>query len=184
MNILVVQIFLSLVQGITDWFPVSSSGNIVFYSYLLHYSPSLDFLAILHLGSLVAAIVYFWNDIWAIAKDFFTFKFKTDNGKMGIYIIITTIPAAIMGALFTKFFENNVNNYSWLVIGFLVTAILLFITSLDFKLKEGEVNMKSSVIIGVAQVASLFRGVSRTATTMCSGILSGVKKEKVRVILF
>ena len=129
MSELFYQIFLAIVQGIAEWFPISSSGHLVLVSRLLNYNASIPLIVALHLGSLLGGIVYFVKDIGKIAKDFFHLKFEEEHGRLGVLVIIATIPAAVIGILFRKFIETEVSNLWLLALGFFITSILLFISS-------------------------------------------------------
>jgi undecaprenyl-diphosphatase len=172
-------IVLAIVQGIAEWFPISSSGHLVLASKLLGYTNTLGFDVALHFGTLMAVFVYFGKDITDIVRDFFSGKFNSDNGKMGIYLIIATIPAAALGYLFNGFFEKNLNDLHLLTAGFSITAVLLIISSLDLpSIKRSELTMKTALLIGLAQCASLFRGISRSGSTICAGVLLGLDQRK------
>lgn len=171
-------VILAIVQGIAEWFPISSSGHLVLVSQLLGYHNTLAFDVALHFGTLMAVFVYFGKDITDIARDVLSLKFNTQEGKMGLYVIIATIPAAVFGFLFNDFFEHTLNNLLLLSIGLGITAILLFITSLNLPIKKRELSFKLAFFIGIAQVASLFRGISRSGSTICSGSLMGLDQRK------
>ena len=97
MNHLVSAIILAIIQGITEWIPVSSSGHLVLAERILGFKQSLVFDVALHFGTLMSVFVYFGKDITDIIQDLFKGKWKTENSKLGFLIIIATIPAAIAG---------------------------------------------------------------------------------------
>jgi undecaprenyl-diphosphatase len=86
-------IILAIVQGIAEWFPISSSGHLVLVSKLLGYDNTLVLDVALHLGTLMAVFVYFGKDIMNILRDVLSCKFETENGKLGLFLIVATIPA-------------------------------------------------------------------------------------------
>jgi len=174
----IVLIILAAVQGITEWLPISSSGHLVLISQLLGYSNTLNFDLALHFGTLMAVFIYFGKDILDIIKAFLSGQFDSPDGKMGIYLIIATIPAAVVGFAFNKFFEESVNNLVLLTFGFGISSILLIISSLDLGVKRKEINGKIAVLVGLAQCAALFRGISRSGSTICAGILLGLEQHK------
>ena len=175
----VVAFILAVIQGISEWFPISSSGHLVLASYILGFENSLAFDVALHFGTLMAVFVYFGKDITDILRDVLSFKFKTDNGKMGLFLIIATIPAAFIGFLLRHFIENSLNNLYLLALGFSITGVLLLISSLDVKLiKNNKLSYGIALGIGLFQVASLFRGISRSASTICGGVLLGLDQKK------
>lgn len=171
-------IILAIVQGITEWFPISSSGHLVLISQFLGYSNSLEFDVALHFGTLLAVFIYFGRDITDILRAFLSGKFNSPDGKMGIYLIIASVPAAAVGFTFSKFFEQNLNSLPLLAVGFGISAMLLIISSLDLGVKKKEVGLKVALIVGLAQCAALFRGISRSGSTICAGVLCGVEQHK------
>src|SRR5690349_14029088 len=98
---------LAIVQGIAEWFPVSSSSQIALASHLLGYEVSLLTSVALHFGTLMVVFVYFGKDIVDILRDLFSFNFESENGKLGVALLIATIPAGIMGYLLDNFIENS-----------------------------------------------------------------------------
>ncbi len=169
-------IILAIIQGITEWFPVSSSGHLLVAETILNYKASLTFNVALHFGTLMSVFVYFGKDITDIIQDLLKLKFQTENAKLGIYLIIATIPAAIIGFFFIKLTEIF-NNLTITAIGFAITGLLLIITSLNLKIPKKSLNKKNALIIGIAQIFSLFPGISRSGTTLSLGLLSGLKEK-------
>ena len=166
-------LILAIVQGITEWLPISSSGHLVIFENLLNYESSLTFDVALHFGTLMAVFVYFGRDIIDILRDLLSFRFHSENGKTGLLLIVASIPASIIGFLFYDFFESVFNNLFVTALGFGITGLFLFIASLDFRKKEGKLSYKESFLIGIAQAASILPGISRSGATISSGVLLG-----------
>ena len=123
----------------------------------------------------MSVFVYFGKEITDIFQDFLKLNFHTENAKLGTYLIIATIPAAIIG-----FFLKNINifhNITIIALGFGITGILLIIASLNIKIRKQKLNIKNSLIIGIAQIFSLFPGISRSGATISTGILSGLSEK-------
>lgn len=178
-NVDLLAIIIAIVQGITEWLPISSSGHLVLASQLLGFENTLSFDLALHFGTLVAVFVYFGKDIIDILRDLLSLRFHTENGKLGVYLIIASIPAAIFGFAFESFFETSVNNLTLLALGFAISGIFLIIASTDFILRKGkDLNWKVALGIGIFQVASLFRGISRSGSTIGGGVLLGLDQRK------
>lgn len=166
---------LAVVQGIAEWFPISSSGHLVLFSHILSFDNTLAFDVALHLGTLMAVFVYFSKDIMNILRDVLHLRFKTENGRMGMLLIIATLPAGIIGFVFRGFFETSLNDLGLLALGLSITGVLLLITSFSpVTAAKKNLTYRTALIIGLAQIASLFRGISRSGSTMCTGVLLGL----------
>ncbi|MEM4271642.1 MAG: undecaprenyl-diphosphate phosphatase, partial [Candidatus Pacearchaeota archaeon] len=100
MENLISSIIIAVIQGITEWLPISSSGHLVVFQKLLSYEASLMFDVALHFGTLMAVFVYFGKDIIDILEDFLKFRTKSPNFRLAILLIIASIPAAIIGYFF------------------------------------------------------------------------------------
>ena len=170
-------IILGLIQGFTEWLPISSSGHLVIAQKLMNLTIPVVFDVTLHVGTLIAVILFFWKDILKILKSAFTFKTKDENFRLLVYVLIGTISTAIIGFLFLKFFESLFSNVEAVGIGFLITGILLLFSK--FRNDEKKLNWFKSLLIGTAQGISIAPGISRSGSTMSIGLLSGVKKSEV-----
>ncbi len=166
---------LAVIQGITEWLPISSSGHLVIFEHLLSYNGGLFFEVALHFGTLMAVFVYFGKDIVDIVRDVLQGKFETDNAKIGVRVIIASIPVAIIGFLFLDFFESLFNSLVLTAWGFAITGLFLLIASLDIGKRAKKVpGYIESILIGFAQVVSILPGISRSGATISSGLLSGL----------
>ena len=169
------QIILSLVQGLTEFLPVSSSGHLaILQNFFGNIDVSFDIF--LHLATLLAVIVYFYKDILVIIKDFLTFKTKSENFKIAIYLIIASIPAAIFGFWLNNKIDSIFANLIFVALGFIISGMFLFTASLVEKNKA--LNLKNTIIIGFAQALAILPGISRSGSTVSTGILLGINKEK------
>lgn len=168
-------LIMAVVQGITEWLPVSSSGHLVLAQKILNYNASLLFDVALHFGTLMAVFVYFGKDIVDIVRDILQGKFETENAKIGIRVIIASIPVAIIGFLFLDFFESLFNSLFLTAWGFAITGLFLLIASLDMRKRAKKVpGYIESILIGFAQVVSILPGISRSGATISSGLLLGL----------
>ncbi|MDP3881412.1 MAG: undecaprenyl-diphosphate phosphatase [Nanoarchaeota archaeon] len=174
MNEIISALILAIVQGITEWLPISSSGHLVIFEKLLDYQGGLTFEVALHFGTLMAVFVYFGKDIVDIIRDVIRFEFDTENGRTGLLLLIATIPAGIVGFIFMDLFEGVFNNLYITAIGFGITGLLLLISSHDIKPRKENLSYKDSLLIGIAQIFSILPGISRSGTTMASGMLLGL----------
>ncbi|MBD3156655.1 undecaprenyl-diphosphatase UppP [Candidatus Peregrinibacteria bacterium] len=182
-------LFLGLLQGITEFLPVSSSGHLVLGESLigLEVEALKSFDVVVHLGTFAAIIIYFWKDIVGLFKGFFSYmglaKKTSDNKEyrhlIG-YIVIGTIPAVVVGLFLEEaidfLFRSTLYVGLWMII---VAEIFILAewTSKKFK-KEKRLDWKKSVLIGVAQAAALIPGVSRSGSTIAAGLFQGISREK------
>ncbi len=178
---------LGLVQGLTEFLPVSSSGHIAFYNAIFSSTGGSDidvmfFTIILHLGTLVAVCAIFWKDIIALFKK----PFKT----LGL-LVLATIPAAIVGVVIEFCGLDDIllaRNCVGIVLCvlFLVTAVLLFVTEIFAKKRERVLPLclKTAMPMGVAQAFAVLPGISRSGSTICAGTLAGCNSEDVAKFSF
>jgi len=181
MEDIVSALILAVIQGLTEWLPVSSSGHLVLFSGILSYDSSLMFDVALHFGTLMAVFVYFGRDIIDILEDFLKFRTKSANFRFGLLLIAATIPAAIIGYLFRDLFESAFSSLWMVAMGFAITALVLFIASLDIKKlskKAEELGFFGAILIGCAQAVAIFPGISRSGATISSGLLLGLKEKE------
>ena len=115
--------FASLIQGFTEFLPISSSGHLVLYNYFSKPNNSLDFEIILHFGTILSIIVYYKNDIFEIISNVSNKK----DFRYISYIIIGCIPISIVGLIYKDIIEQNFNNISILPITFLISSIMIFL---------------------------------------------------------
>lgn len=171
-------IVLGIVQGLTEFLPVSSSGHLVLLHNVFGMSePQLFFDTMLHLGTLFAVVIVMWKSIVDIFKNFFS--------KMTLYLIVATIPAIIATLLFGDFFEGAFTG-TYLGYGFLLTACVL---TLSEKIsgrvsRKREINMGSTVTMGVMQAMAIFPGVSRAGSTIAGGLVSGIDRRQAASFSF
>lgn len=166
---------LGIIQGFTEFLPVSSSGHLAIFQNFFG-EVDVGFDVILHLATLLTVIAFFHRDIFSIIKDFFTFKTKSENFKIAIYLIIASIPAGIIGLLLSGIIENIFSNTLNLALGFLISGLFLFIASYYYKQKQ--LDAKKSIIIGLSQALALIPGISRSGATVSTSLILGIEKRK------
>ena len=183
MNILQ-SIFLGIIQGLTEFLPVSSSGHLVFFQSLMGLKePPIFFDIMLHLGTLLAVVVYFWTDIWKIAQGLgAVLKRKHKNlpqVKLFLLIILASIPTGLMGILFKDWFESFFSKPKLVGGMLLITGLVLWITR--FAKKEGkpleQIGWFDAILIGIAQGAAIIPGISRSGATISTGLFCGLDRE-------
>jgi undecaprenyl-diphosphatase len=172
-------IVLAIVQGITEFLPISSSGHLILVPQLMHWEDQgLVVDVMTHIGTLFAILIYFWRDVWAIAGGALNlFKGKvTDEGKLAIYIALATIPAIAFGLFLKEFgfgdLERNVAVVAWNTI---LYGILMLIADMVGAQERTIKNMTlgSALVIGVAQALALIPGTSRSGVTMTAARFLG-----------
>jgi len=182
-------IILGLVQGLTEFLPVSSSAHVQIAQQLMNLSdlskPQLTaFIATIQLGTELAVLGYFAKDILRISSSWLNWSVKpsspmTSDTKLGWLIIIGTLPVVILGLLFRDFIENDVRNLwviAWMLIGF---GLLLGLSDLvGKKTREiGNLTYRHGILFGLGQALALIPGVSRSGGTITVGLFLGYSRE-------
>ena len=179
----------AIIQGLTEFLPVSSSGHLKLYQAITGQTveEGTFLLVILHLGTLVAVCIAFWDTIWALIKEFFVmikdiftgkFKWKTMNPERRM-IVMLVISLLMLVPFY--FFKDKFENVSLPILGccFLFTSIELFFASRirNTKKTAGDITVLDAIIIGLFQCVALFPGVSRSGSTISGGLFRGLEKE-------
>ncbi len=185
---LVRALILGIVQGLTEFLPVSSSGHLILIPRLFNWpDQGQAFDVALHVGTLVAILTYFWRDWWRMAvsslSDLSTHQAKigswSQDSKLLLYIAAGSVPAAIVGFTLNDWFEENVRE-PWLIAITLSVAgvILLLAERLGKKTRKlDQVTLLDGVLLGCAQAVALVPGVSRSGITMCAGLFRGFDRD-------
>lgn len=183
MSSILTALFLGILQGLTEFLPVSSSGHLVLAEALL---PNLArsgvvFEVTLHIGTLVAVCIYFWKDLWGMVLSFFSSaqdEETVNNRRLAWLVIAGTIPTGIIGVLFRKQFEAMFNDLYGAGIWFIITGLLLLVTDrVAIKGRELPVmNMLDAMIIGIAQGLAIIPALSRSGSTIAAGIFLGLDR--------
>lgn len=171
---------LGLVQGLGEFLPISSSAHLVLIPWLFHWpDPGLSFDVALHLGTLLAVVSYFWRDWLDLIRHGLGSGFKTRQGKIFWYLVIATIPGAIIGALLEKKVETTFR--SPFIIGTMLILMGLVLYSADRfgrkRQKSEGISFYQSLTIGISQVLAVIPGVSRSGITISSGLFLGLTRE-------
>lgn len=177
-------ILLGLLQGVTEFLPVSSSGHLVILPHVLNWpDPGLVMDSMLHLGTLIAIVAYFFDDLWrlfrAAWKSIRTRSLNEADARMAWTLVLATIPAAVIGFLLEDVFENLFGAPK-AAAGFLLgTAALLVFSELASKRIRpiNAISWFEALIIGLAQTLAIAPGLSRSGSTISAGMLLGFKRE-------
>jgi undecaprenyl-diphosphatase len=176
-------IILGIVQGATEFIPVSSSGHLVLVPWLLGWdSPGLVFDTVVHWGTLVAVLVYFWRDWWALItawlRGLYRWEWSDPDARLMWLLVVGSVPAAVIGYLLEDFFESLFSQPAWVSMFLLVTAGLLALSErLGRQTREiDDLRWLDALLIGLAQAAAIAPGISRSGATMAAGLLRGVRR--------
>ncbi len=170
-------ILLGFIQGLTEWLPISSSAHLVIVQQLFKIEVPLLFNVMLHFGSLLAIFVLFWENILKIVKSFLRLDFKSQDGKLGLFLIAGSVPVGFAGFILHDYIEYFFNNLLLVGVSLIVTGILLYSTR--NKNGRNQLNFSDSMLIGFAQVIALMPGISRSGSTISMGLLRDVDKKSV-----
>jgi len=173
-------LLLGIIQGLTEFLPVSSSGHLEIFKVFLDFSydstNSLFFTLIVHLATALSAIIYFWKDVKEIIMSLISFK-KDENTFFAFYILVSMIPAGLAG----YFFESEINYLfkgNLILVGFMLilTSFILYLSD-RFNNSNKKLNLKSSLIIGFTQALAILPGISRSGATIGTSIFLGLNRD-------
>ena len=183
-----VAILLGAVQGFAEFLPISSSGHLALMQALMDFEQynvnAVAFDLVLHLGTLVAVVIAFWDDVWTLITSFFSWVgdgFKVKNipsRRLIVLILIATLPLVI-GALIEGYVESAFDSTLFVGLALCFTAIMLWTAAKHNGGKKTEADAKYSdgLKVGLMQLIALFPGVSRSGSTICGGLFSGFQKD-------
>ena len=182
---------LGLAQGLTEFLPVSSSGHLALMQYYfgIRGDQVLLFTVLLHLGTLISVFIAYRKDIWELIvelgltfKDIFTGKGLRLGArpvrKLGVMIIVATIPTGIIGLVFNDFFEGLYHNVAAIALGLIFTGVIMFIAermgAADKSIRE--MKFRDALVVGVMQGVAICPGISRSGSTLVGGLGSGLNR--------
>ena len=177
-------IILGLLQGLTEFLPISSSGHILILPALLGWEdPGAAFTAVIQLGTEAAVLLYFRKDLWNIAVTWTGSLFRPElrgelNARMGWYLIAATIPIGILGLTFENQIETAARSL-WLVATMLIVFGIVLGLADRFGNRDrdiGDLSFRDGVLIGFAQSLALIPGVSRSGATISAGLFLGLER--------
>ncbi len=174
-------IILGIVQGLTEFLPVSSSGHLELGKAILGENPlpqdSLLFTVVLHFATALSTLVVFRKDVLDILKGLFSFRYN-DETRFSLKIVISMIPAAFIGLFFEKELESLFGG-NVVLVGFMliITALLLYLAD-RARETEKNVNFFNAFIIGISQAIAILPGISRSGATISTSVLLGIDKDR------
>ena len=187
-------ILLGIVQGLTEFLPVSSSGHLMIFKELLGADAEgfLDFTVTVHFATVLATIVVFWGAIWQLLKGFFKFKYNDETDYI-CKILVSLIPVMIVGF----FFKDQVDalfsgSLKQVAVGLCITAALLVLSDQigkrirapKAKDTRNGISYGQAALVGLAQAFAVVPGVSRSGSTIATGLLSGVRRDAMAQFSF
>ena len=166
MKEILISIVLGIIQGISEFLPVSSSGHLALFLDIFNVSENQLFLTVmLHLGTLLAVVVFYFKTLLNLLKK--------GNRKTIFYLFIATIPAGIFMILLKPLIDNLFSSTTFLWVGFFLTSIILWLTDKVGKkiTAPRPLNLKMALSMGLGQAFAIFPGISRSGSTIASGII-------------
>ena len=179
-------IILGIVEGITEWLPISSTGHMILVDEFLHLNVSPEFLemflVVIQLGAICAVPVLFWDKLYPLSRR----KTKEENGaiwQVWFKVVVGVIPAAVLGVLLDDLLDEYLYNYVVVAIALITYGVAFIFVEKNKAEKEtrinsvNEIGYKDALKIGAFQVLSLIPGTSRSGSTILGGMLCGVSRE-------
>ncbi len=186
---------LGIVQGLSEFLPISSSGHLILVPALFKWpDQGLAFDVGLHVGTLCALLLYFWSDWWRMARSVVTdltregprFKAYGADSRLFALIALGSVPAAIVGLLFNDWIEENLRQ-PWLVaIALAIVALVMLAADRRSRCSRtiAGITLVDAVVIGLAQATALFPGVSRSGATICAGLFRDFTRDSAARFAF
>lgn len=177
---------LGIVQGLTEFLPVSSSGHLTIGSALFGLSgeENLTFAVVVHTATVLSTLVVLWSEVSLLFRGFFRFTWNEES-RMVAKILLSMIPVGIVGLFFKDYVEEMFGS-GLLLVGsmLLLTAALLAFSYFAKPRQKEEISFKDAFVIGLAQACAVLPGLSRSGSTIATGLLLGNKKEQVAKFSF
>ena len=173
---LIEALILAVVQGLTEWLPVSSSGHLVITQTVLGLNPPLIFDVMLHVGTLIVVLTVFRKDIADIIKAVVKRDFETEEGKLALFIVVGSVPIAIIGFVFYDFFKSLFSNLLAVGVAIIITGSVIFFS--EKRIGNRKMGILDSLLIGLAQAVTIIPGISRSGITVATGLLRKIDKTK------
>ncbi|MCB5235202.1 MAG: undecaprenyl-diphosphate phosphatase [Candidatus Cloacimonetes bacterium] len=180
-------IILGLVQGLTEFIPVSSSGHLVLVQKLFGFGieENLSFEIFLHLGTLLAVVIYFYRPIWDLIRSLFIWRkdsigeSHTKNRKIVLYLIISTVATGVIYLIFGDWFKAAYQMPRLVASLLIVTGVILYLSDMkkDAETPQSNIGIVKSTLIGLAQGIAILPGISRSGSTIAASVLCGMKRK-------
>lgn len=181
-------IVLGIVQGATEFVPVSSSGHLVIVPWLLGWpAPPLLFDTVLHWGTLLSIVLVFWRELWAILiamlQSLARRSLQNPHARLGWFIVVGSIPAMVVGLLFKDFFESLFHSAQIAGLFLFMTAGFLLLSEWIARNRQATDDLDhmgwgQAILVGLAQAIALAPGISRSGSTMAAGLATGLRRDE------
>jgi len=166
---------LAIIQGLTEWLPVSSSGHLAIIQKALGLNLPLIFDVMLHVGTLIIVLIVFRKDIIAIIKAVVKRDFENKQGKIALFIVVGSVPIAAIGFIFRNIIESLFSNLLAVGVALIITGSVLFFS--EKRVGNRRMSFLDSLLIGLAQGITIVPGISRSGITVAMGLLRKIDKE-------
>lgn len=185
-------VILGLIQGLAEFLPISSSGHLALMQqwFGIEEDKVLLFAVLLHVGTLVSVFIVYWKDVWELIKelgltirDIFTGRGlriqERPTRKLGVMIIVATIPTGIIGILFNDFFDSLYNSVIPIGIGLIITGFLLVLAERMGSSSRGiqQMNYRNALFIGTVQGIAICPGISRSGSTLFGSLMCNLDRK-------
>lgn len=183
---LIKAVFYGLVEGITEWLPVSSTGHMILFEEFVHFSQSKEFMemfrVVIQLGAILAVVVLFWDKIWPFTADKSKNYIKKESWVLWFHILVATLPALVLGLLLDDWLDAHFYNFITVAVMLIVYGVLFIVVEKNRKGKRPRVrsldklSYRDAFIIGLWQVLAMIPGTSRSGATIVGGLLLGTTR--------
>jgi undecaprenyl-diphosphatase len=178
-------VFLGVLQGLTEFLPISSSAHLRIFPELLGWEdPGAAFTAVVQIGTETAVLLFFWRDIWRIGSTWVRSLFDRSlrehrDARMGWFIIVGSVPIVLLGIAFKDVIERDFRNLWIIGTALVVLGVVLAISERVGRKTQSidRLNLRDAVLLGLAQAAALVPGVSRSGATISMGLFLGYERE-------
>lgn len=186
-------IIAGVIQGLTEFLPISSSGHLVLFHDFLNFDlpDNLAFDVVLHLGTLVALLIFFWSEIWkyflAWLQSFINWDLKANiNQRLAWYILVATLPAAVVGYFLEEQIENSFRQPILVAFMLIIFGVILYLADRFFRQEKviNQLKLNNSLVIGFFQILALIPGVSRSGITIIAGLSQKLKRDQAAEFAF
>jgi undecaprenyl-diphosphatase len=174
---LIQTIILGLIQGVSEWLPISSTAHLKITEHFFGLAVTPLFNLVLHVGTLAVVIFYFRTDVKNILVSLAHWEFESESGMLIPRIIVATIPTAIVGLTYDLFLQNSLDSLSIIAVTFLVGATIVYTTKFAKENAEG-FPYRTAVLMGLMQGFAIFPGLSRSGVTISTALLLGLRRDK------